>query len=441
MTEGVYMTTKSLKRAEVFLKVRNKQLTQMEASKLLNLSLRHTQRLYNSFKKKGVAALASKQIGKPSNRQLPALTKCRVEEFITYELYAGFKPLFMAETLQKRHGITISRETTRQLMIKNGVWQAKNKKSPVIHQQRKRRDRAGELVQIDGSPHAWFEDRGDRCVLIVFIDDATGRIHCKFAKAETTIAYMKTAWEYFIKYGKPRAFYSDRHGIFRVNIPNCNHKDQLTQFGRAVGELEIELICANSPQAKGRVERVNATLQDRLVKELRMRNVSTIEEANSFLEETYLEEFNNQFSVLPACMEDAHEKIGKEIDLSEILCEKLVRTVTKNHEFQLDNVIYQIKLPKPGVNLVRAQITVIRKLNGEMVVKYKGRSIPVVEYYKQRHNGDIINPKEIESFLGEAQHRVVPWHHPWKQQGRATARQRHFYTMDPTPSCNRRPTL
>jgi transposase len=426
MTEGVYMTAKEFNRVDVFLKIKSKQLTQIQAAKELNLSIRHIQRLYHQYKKDGAKALTSKKRGRVSNHQLKPFIKCRVSELITCEIYTGFGPLFMCQTLKKRHEIKISKETTRQLMIANGVWKTKNKKSPAIHQQRQRRERFGELLQIDGSPHYWFEGRGDPCTLIVFIDDATGRIHAKFVKTESTHAYMRTAWEYFIKYGKPLAFYSDKHGIFRVNIPNCNQKEQFTQFGRAAKELDIKLICASSPQAKGRVERVNQTLQDRLVKELRINNISTIEEANQFLEKTYLEEFNNQFTVLPLSTKNAHRKIGKEVDLSEILCEKHNRVVSKNLEFHFENIIYQIKLPKPPIGLIKGRVIVIRKLDGSILVKYKGAPLPVVEYFKQPHNGKIVSSKEIERFLRVKRRPKVSRHHPWMQEGRAEIRREFF---------------
>jgi transposase len=424
MTKGVYMTVKEINQAEIFLKIKNKQLKQTQAAKELNLSLRQIQRLYAKFKTEGAKALASKKKGKPSNHQLPPAIKRRAEELITCELYAGFGPLFMCETLAKNHHIKISKETTRQLMITQGTWKARNKKSPVIYQQRPRRARRGELLQIDGSPHDWFENRGERCTLIVFIDDATGHIHAKFFETETTYAYMETALEYFGKYGKPCAFYSDKHGIFRVNQLNCNKKEQLTQFGRAVKELGIQLICASSPQAKGRVERVNATLQDRLVKELRMRNICSIDEANRFLDKTYLEEHNKRFSVQASSQENAHQKIREGEDLSEILCEKHMRKVSKNLEFQFNSVIYQIKLDKPPAGLIGATVTVIRKIDGSLLVKHKGRALPVVEYYRQPHNGKEVSSKEIERFLRGRKMREVSNDHPWLKEGRAEALKR-----------------
>jgi transposase len=424
MNEGVYMTEREINRTEIFLKIKNKQLTQVSAAKELNLSIRHVQRLYRLFKRSGVKALASKKRSKSSNHQLKLSIKQEAIDLITCSLYVGFGPTFMCEVLKKRHRITISKETTRQLMIVYGVWKPRNKKSPVIHQQRERRARSGELTQIDSSPHKWFEERGEPCALIVFIDDATGQTYCKFVEVESTEAYMKTAWEYLDKYGKPLVFYSDKHNIFRVNIPNCNKKEQLTQFGRALKELDIGLICANSPQAKGRVERVNKTLQDRLVKELRMRNINTIEEANRFLKDCYLEEFNQQFNVMPLCNNDAHRKIKKGTDLSQIFCEKYERVVSKNLELQFNNTVYQIKLDKPFNALIGAKVTMLRKLDGTVLVKYKEKILPVVEYWKQPHNGDIVNSKEIDRFLRERKTVEISSYHPWMQKCRVYAQRR-----------------
>jgi hypothetical protein len=423
------MTQKEINRVEVFLKVKNKQITQKKAAEQLQLSVRHVQRLYKEFKLHSHRALISKKRKMPSNHQLNPVTKRRASELITCELYTGFGPTFMCETLKKRHEIKISIETTRQLMILNGIWQGKRKKSPVIHQQRQRRDRMGELLQIDGSPHAWFEERGESCTLIVFIDDATGQIYCKFFESETTAAYMKTAWEYFSKYGKPLAFYSDRHSIFRVNMPSCNKEERLTEFGRAAKELGIRLLYASSPQAKGRVERMNQTLQDRLIKEMRIRKINTIEAGNRFLKETFLEEFNMQFAIQAASKEDAHQKIGNEIDLSEVLSEKKIRKVSKNLEISFENITYQIKLRKPWLGLVGAKVTVIKKLNRDLLVKYKDKILPVVKHSEQSYNGEAVDSKDIERFLKDKKKVRVSEDHPWLQEGRAEAKKRLFNLM------------
>jgi hypothetical protein len=293
---GFYMTETEEFRANICSEIIQKKISQAEAAVTLGISLRQVKRLCAAFLKEGVAGLLSKKRGKASNHQLPPLIKARVLELVTCEKYQGFRPTFMCEKLEQLHRIEISVETTRQLMIQSGVWVNKIQKRPVIHQQRQRRACYGELVQVDGSPHDWFEGRGDSCVLIVYIDDATGRTNGKFFEAETTDAYMTVTAEYIKRYGRMRAIYSDKYGVFRVNIPGCVKKENLTQFGRALKELDIILICAHSPQAKGRVERANNTLQDRLVKEMRLAGINDIESANKFLP-AFWEDYNKRFSV------------------------------------------------------------------------------------------------------------------------------------------------
>jgi transposase len=412
------MTVRELNRAEILVEISKTKLSQTEAAKILGLSVRQVQRLCAAFEKGGIAILASRKRGKSSNHQLPTVMRARVLELVTCEKYSGFGPTFMCEKLEQLHGIKVCTETTRQLMIESGVWEANQKKRPVIYQQRKRRARFGELVQIDGSPHAWFEDRGDSCTLIVFIDDATGLTYGKFCKSETTEIYMIVTWEYIMKYGRPLAFYSDKHAIFRVNKPGCTKKECITQFARALKELDIELICANSPQAKGRVERTNGTLQDRLIKEMRLAGVSSIEDGNRFLE-TYWPMHNKKFSRLPENSCDAHRKVLPEQDLSKIFSIKQTRKVSKNLEVQYKNTIYQIVQETPSKSLCRAQITIIERQNGIIVMEYKGRLLPFREYGKQEYRGKEIDSKEIDRFLREAKARKVPDTHPWKQEGRA----------------------
>jgi len=412
----VYMTQKEVHRAEVFARISKHYITKTKAAQELKLSLRQVIRLYNNYVKFGREALQSKRRGKPSNHQLSQGIKKQVMDLVSRDIYAGFKPKFMSEKLFELHGIKLSKEAVRQLMIQSGVWSTKCKKSPVVHQQRRRRARYGELVQIDGSPHDWFEDRGERCVLLVYIDDATGRTFGKFFPVESTEAYMNVSWEYIKKFGIPRCFYSDKHGIFRVNRKGCTQETTITQFGRALKELEIELICANSPQAKGRVERANRTLQDRLVKDLRIARIHNIEEANKFLEETsYWTIFNQKFAIPPISQENAHRDLPLGYNLNEIFCFKDTRTLTKNLEIQYDNVIYQL-LSKDQVRSLRgAQITVIKKLDGSINFEHKGKRIHFKEYCKQVYSGPEVNSKEIDRFLKEKIPRVVSKSHPWKR--------------------------
>lgn len=415
MDGGKILTKKEISRANVFMDISKKKLSQTEAARTLDLSVRHVQRLYAAYSEQGLKSLLSRKRGKASNHQLPHFVKIRVMELLTSDIYTNFGPTLMCEKLEELHGIKIGRETTRQLMIQVGVWKVHKKKCPVLHQLRIRRARCGELVQIDGSPHAWFEGRGEPCVLIVFIDDATGRTYGKFCTAETTEIYMIVAWEYIIKYGRPLAFYSDKFSVFRVNKPGYTHKESQTQFGRALNELDIELICANSPQAKGRVEKMNSTLQDRLVKELRLANISTIEEANRFLEGCWWDAFNAKKEKAPADPEDAHRKIGPEHDLSMIFSQKSIRKVTKNLEIQYKNIIYQLRLKKPGRSMRGAQVTVIEKLNGCVLIEYKGQLLPFEIFGSQKCTGIEVNSKEINRFLKESKERKVSKDHPWKR--------------------------
>jgi hypothetical protein len=422
MQKEVYMTQPEISRGDIFSKISQNKMTQRKAAETLGLSNRHIRRLYAEFRKYGIVSLISQQRGKPSNHQLPTGLRAQISEIVTIELYTGFGPTFMCEKLEERHGIRISVGTTRKLMIRNGVWEAHKKKRPVVHQQRKRRARRGELVQVDGSPHAWFEDRGDLCVLISFVDDATGQTYGRFFKSETTMAYMITARIYFLKYGRPLAFYSDKHSIFRINKPGCLKKELITQFARACKELDIDTICAHSPQAKGRVERNNQTQQDRLVKELRLAGINTIDEANQFLDRIYWDVYNNKFAVPAEFPKDAHRELLPEQDLKKILSHKKQGTLSKNLEVQCDNVIYQVMLDKPSWRLRRAKVTIIKGIDGEIYIEHNGKHLPFKILSRQELCGKVVDSKEIENFFREKKTRKVSYDHPWNKQGRAKAK-------------------
>src|SRR5205085_10363476 len=223
--------------------------------------------------------------------------------------YYDFGPTLAHEKLIAVHGLRLAVESVRQLLITEGLWRMRRARKVVIHQLRERRARVGELIQIDGSPHDWFEGRAEKCTLLVMVDDATSRLmHMQFVECETTFNYFEAVRAYIALHGKPGAFYSDKFSVFRVNIPNALTGTGLTQFGRAMKELGVELICAHSPQAKGRVERANQTLQDRLVKELRLRSISSVGAANAYLPE-FIADFNSRFAVEPRSKQDAHQPL------------------------------------------------------------------------------------------------------------------------------------
>jgi hypothetical protein len=262
------MSKQEFNRLEVLLRVQSGGLRISDACVLMGLQRRQLFRLLRGLKQEGATSLVSKRRGKPSNHRLPAEVRTLALSIVR-ERYADFGPTLAAEKLAEHHGCSVSRETLRGWMIADGLWQDRRHRLPSPHQPRRRRDCLGELVQIDGSEHAWFEDRGPPCTLLAFVDDATSQLmQLRFVTSESAFDYFRSTRAYLEEHGKPVAFYSDKHSIFRVNSKDAAGGDGVTQFGRALLALNIDIICANSPQAKGRIERAFGTLQDRMVKSL-----------------------------------------------------------------------------------------------------------------------------------------------------------------------------
>jgi hypothetical protein len=351
--------------------------------------------------------------------------------------YPDFGPTLATEKLAIE-GVSLSVETVRQLLIGEGLWKAKAVRRPVIHQLRERRARVGELVQIDGSPHDWFEGRAPKCTLLVFVDDATSRLmYLQFVEAETTFNYFAGVRSYITTFGKPLAFYSDKFGVFRVNMPNPLSGTGLTQFGRALKELDIELICAHSPQAKGRVERANQTLQDRLTKELRLGGISSLEQANAYLPE-FIAAYNARFAVAPRSPESAHRSLGKGEDLDRILtlCER--RTLSKNLTLSYNNVIYQIKTKRAAYTLRQAHVEVRERHNGELTIEYKQRPLQYTIYQEQeQQQGKVIEAKLLQPAAARAAAR------PKQKQGPvpATPWRRFYFSKNSLQAKERRGEL
>jgi len=248
--ELLTMSSKEISKLEVMQRLKEKSLSQRAAAEMLNVSVRQVKRMFKSYREKGAAGLVSQRRGRVSNHRLGEETLERALDLLGSK-YRGFGPTLACEKLVEVEGIKISKESVRKMMMVAGLWKARRARKIVTHQMRARRPCFGELVQIDGSPHDWFEGRAAGCVLLVFIDDATGKLlQLLFVESESFFSYCAAAQAYFECYGKPVAFYSDKHGIFRVNMPNSLTGDNLTQFGRAMQELDIQIICANTPQAK-----------------------------------------------------------------------------------------------------------------------------------------------------------------------------------------------
>lgn len=417
--EGLFlMSSKEVERVTTIQRVIDKKITQAIAADHLGITVRQIKRLVKKYKESGALGLVSKQRGQASNRKYTDKKIATIKELVETHYY-DFGPKFAAEKLIKYHGIKVSKETLRQWMIEWGLWKAKNKKPVCLHPLRARRPCYGELVQIDGSPHDWFEGRGPECCLLVAIDDATSRLgSLHFEPTETTAGYFKLMRKYIDIHGLPLATYNDKHGIFRINLPNAS-EDSETQFGRAMRQLEIEIICANTPEAKGRVERANQTLQDRLIKEMRLRGICDIESANAYLP-TYIQEHNAHFAVEPLNAEDVHRN---ELPTPEVL--DLIfsfheeRKLTKNLELSYNNMIYQIKTNTKGYRLRHATVTVCEDLNGIINIAHRGRILEYTRHVRAQHNPEIIDSKQLplkmnaiklapKKFKPKANH---PWRH------------------------------
>lgn len=367
------MSAKERDRLAVIRRVAGGELKQARACDLLGIGVRQVKRLLASYRRFGDRGLVSGRRGKPSNNR-PAQARIGLIEAALRDRYPDFGATLAAEKLEQHEGIAVSKETVRQIQIRLGLWHPKRRRDKRVFQIRERRPRFGELIQIDGSHHAWLEDRGPKCALIVFIDDATGRLTgLSFSPAETTRAYLDLLRSHVLAHGIPLAFYSDRHGIFRINAKEIDKGDGLTVFGRVLGRLGIEQICATTPQAKGRVERANQTLQDRLVKELRLAGICDMAAAQAFLP-GFMARYNAKFPVEPRNTTDAHKPWTTGVEeLDAALAEHIERRLSKALTFSAGGAVHCIKARQAGIAFRGAKVTVRRYLDGRMDVVFKDR--------------------------------------------------------------------
>lgn len=363
------MTMPEIKRLTVIGELIAGEISTQIASFRLGISTRQVRRLVERFSALGAQGLTSRQRGKASNRQLPpghsqdALATIR-------EHYPDFGPTLAQEKLREHHGVVLSVETVRQLMIRDGLWKTREQGRQKIHQPRTRRECIGELVQIDGSLHPWFEGRARPCSLLVFVDDATGMLmHIHFAESESTLSYFAATHCYVSKYGKPHTFYSDQAGVFRALRRGL--KQTRTQFERALDELEIDLIIASSAEAKGRVERMNRSLQDRLVKELRLQEISTMTDANAW-SEGFMHDYNDRFGQLPSCDLDLHREVEKRHDLDLIFAWREERKLTEKLTVQNGDWIYVLKDTRTARNLIGHRISIHIQPSGKTRLRGDG---------------------------------------------------------------------
>ena len=417
----IKMSERELTRLRVLIDLSDDRLTVEAAGTLLGLGRRQVYRLRCAFAAEGPTALVSRKRGRSGNHRHGETFRQTVLSLIR-EQYGDFGPTLAVEKLAARQGLRLGVETLRQWMIADGLWVDRRHRLPSPHQPRRRRECLGELVQIDGSEHAWFEDRGPTCTLLAFVDDATSRLMVlRFVASESTFDYFRATRTYLEIHGKPVAFYSDKHNIFRVN--NGEGGERVTQFGRALEALNIDIICANSPQAKGRVERAFGTLQDRLVKEMRLAGIASIEAANAWLP-GFMASYNARFGREPANIKDLHRRLIAADDLDEILAWREERTVTHNLTLHYDRMMLILEPTPRARGLVRKKVEVVNYPDGRFAVQCNGTSLPFRMFDKVQtvQPGTIVDNKRLSAVLAMVKARQAEYA-PNRQRGHV-ARQR-----------------
>ena len=424
MEEGtIALSNKERDRLRLIHEVARGYISGVDAAAALGISPRQFKRIRKRHREEGDKGLAHRLRGKRSNRGMSDELREEVTALIR-EKYPDFGPTLACEKLEERHGIRLSDESVRKLMIAAGIW--KPRKHRERHRKkRERRKHFGELVQMDGSHHDWLEGRGPKLVLMVMVDDATGEVRALFGPAEDVRTSMLTLRIWLEEFGRPCAIYADRHSIWVTQKGQAGEKEdsQTTQLARALKELDIEYIPAGSPQAKGRVERQNGTLQDRLVKELRLAEIGTIEDANRFLDETFLPRHNAKFRKEPASRANAHRKLGRQFDLDHILSEQEERTVQNDYMVRWKNRIFQIDKPVyPGLR--GGKVIVAHHMDGSVHLSFKNRILNSHETSKLTHESKYCHTAPRGSMdISTSPHPppkpktpwIPPTDHPWRR--------------------------
>src|SRR5438067_3702332 len=380
------MTQAERDRLVALKKAKKKLITQKEAAEELGITERHVRRLLRQLKRRGDKVVVHALRGLPSNRKISADTEQDAIAILSQPVYRGFGPTLAAEYLAEKHDIEVSRETVRQWMISAKLWRAHKQRVEKIHEWRPRRSRFGELVQWDTSPHDWLEGRGEEMLLINMIDDATSRWFARFVVSDSTVENMNLLERYIKKHGRPLAYYTDKASLFQTAVKTKRDgsrkgkdREELppTQIGRALQELAIPWIPAHSPQAKGRVERGFLTAQDRLVKGMRVAGVTTLAQANHYLETEFLPWVNSMLAVAPANPDDAHRPLEKQHDLAAILSHVEKRRVNNDYTFPLDAKIYRIARKDVCAGLRGAYIRVEQRRDGSVAARFRDRYLSV----------------------------------------------------------------
>src|ERR1700675_274288 len=426
-TERIALSQRERDRLRVLHEIRQKHITQIEAAKRLKISDRHIRRLLVELQKRGDRALLHGLRGRPSNRRLAARLEQRILRRVR-ECYADFGPTLAAEHLAQED-LRVSRETLRKWMVKASLWRPRVQRIKTMHVWRERRASFGELVMQDSSPFRWLEERGPACQLIAVIDDATSRFYARFTEHDTTEENLRTFGEWLQRYGRPVAHYTDKNSIFRrtnamLLREQLRGEKARSHFGRALNELGIEWIAAHSPQAKGRIERLFATLQDRLVKEMRLAGIDSMAAANHFLETCFIPQWEERFTVAPRNPRNAHCPLDAKQQLEEILSVRVARQVADDHTVSWDGTRWGVPREEVCGGLRGAQVEIERRLDGSHWLRCRAR------YLRFRHCPAPLQPSARPSGLRPAglaeqtpkpKHKIkskyhVPAHHPWKRK-------------------------
>lgn len=403
------MSSQELRRVEVMGRVKAGSLKLNEASELLGISYRQTKRLWKRYREGGREALQHRSCGQPSNRAQPAKLRKRILKRVQ-ERYADFGPTLASEHLREEDGLEVHAETLRRWLKEAGLSRRERKRKP-YRKRRERKQHFGELVQMDGSFHRWLEERGGEGCLMHMVDDATGRAEGEFSQQETTWAAVRLLRLWIEQYGVPRALYTDWKNVY-VQPPNaqeklCGEKPE-TQFGRMCAELGIRIIPANSPQAKGRVERGHGTHQDRLVKKLRLRRIASYEAANQYLRQGYWEEHNRRFE-RPAAGADYHLRRPSLRQLDAVFCLQQERVVSQDWVVSYNRRWLQLQRQSRHWAPASSRVTVCEWEDGRIEIRYRGQRLGFHEIFQPSQKTATAEPPTIRK-----QHPQPTAQHPWR---------------------------
>jgi len=416
MDSFITMSQKEIKKYDVIKKLIDGELNGGEAAKLLDLTIRHTRRLKGKVKQNGIKGLIHGNRGQSGNRRIPDKEKKKIV-FLLHKHYSDFGPLLASEKLEERHGIKRDKGTIRSIMIAESIWKSKPEKKEQHREWRQRKASKGEMIQYDGSYENWFENRGGEQCLLAGIDDANSEVWAQFDEHEGVRPTFNYWREYIERFGKPYSIYVDKFSTYSMNHKLAKeNSDTLTQFERAMKELNIGVIHAHSPQAKGRVEKLFKTLQDRLIKELRLNNISTIKEANEFLEKEFLPKFNARFMVESRSLTDLHKRLNEreKSKLDSVFSRQCKRVVRGDFTISHKKNYYQLEKNQPATICKRDIITMEERMDGSICFRLRGKYLNyrLLPERPKKVNNDKNN---LNWVIPKTAVWTPPANHPWRK--------------------------